>query len=68
MNLKISELAELSGVTVRTLQYYDKIGLLKPQKDPENGYRRYTESDIDRLQEVLLFRELNIPLKPQVPV
>lgn len=63
MNLKISELAELSGVTVRTLQYYDKIGLLKPQKDPENGYRRYTESDIDRLQEVLLFRELNIPLK-----
>lgn len=63
MNLKIKELARLSGVTVRTLQYYDRIGLLTARKDPDNGYRLYSESDIDRLQEILLFRELDIPLK-----
>lgn len=63
MNLKVSELAELSGITVRTLQYYDKIGLLQPKKDPGNGYRIYSEEEIDRLQEVLLFKQLDIPLK-----
>lgn len=63
MKLKVSELAELSGVTVRTLQYYDRIGLLKPKKDPTNGYRIYSEGEIDRLQEILLFRDLEIPLR-----
>ena len=63
MNLKVSELAQLSGLTVRTLQYYDRIGLLKPKKDPVNGYRLYSQAEIDRLQEVLLFKALDIPLK-----
>lgn len=63
MDLKVSELAELSGVTVRTLQYYDRIGLLRAKKDPDNGYRIYTAADVDRLQEILLFREMDLPLK-----
>ncbi len=63
MPLKIGELAELSGVTVRTLQHYDRIGLLTPEKDPTNGYRFYVDGDIDRLQEILLMKALGFPLK-----
>ncbi len=61
--MKIHEVAELSGVTIRTLQYYDKIGLLTPSEVTEAGYRIYHEEDIDRLQQILFFRELEFPLK-----
>lgn len=63
MKLKIGEMAALSGVTVRTLQHYDRIGLLRPEKDPENSYRLYDDGAVDRLQEILLLRALDIPLK-----
>lgn len=63
MKLKIGELAALSGVTVRTLQHYDRIGLLTPEKDPANGYRLYDDRAVDRLQEILLFRGLGMPLQ-----
>lgn len=61
--MKIHEVAELSGVTIRTLQYYDKIGLLTPSEVTEAGYRIYHEEDVDRLQQILFFRELEFPLK-----
>ena len=61
--LKINELARLAGVSVRTLQHYDRIGLLKADKDPANGYRRYTAEHIDRLQEILLFRAMGMELR-----
>lgn len=61
--MKIHEVAELSGVTVRTLQYYDQIGLLVPSEVTEVGYRIYHEEDLDRLQHILFFRELEFPLK-----
>lgn len=61
--MKIHEVAELSGVTVRTLQYYDQIGLLMPSEVTEVGYRIYHEEDLDRLQQILFFRELEFPLK-----
>lgn len=61
--MKIHEVAELSGVTVRTLQYYDQIGLLIPSEVTEVGYRIYHEEDLDRLQQILFFRELEFPLK-----
>lgn len=61
--MKIHEVAKLSGVTVRTLQYYDKIGLLIPSEVTEAGYRIYHEEDVDRLQQILFFRELEFPLK-----
>ena len=52
-----------AGVSIRTLQYYDKIGLLKPARYTESGYRLYDDTGLERLQQILLFRELEFPLK-----
>lgn len=59
----VSEVSRLSGVSVRTLHHYDRIGLLKPSKVAKNGYRYYDDNALLRLQEILLFRELDFPLK-----
>ena len=59
----IHEAARLSGVTVRTLHHYDHIGLLCPQVDPDNGYRIYTKAELEKLQQILFFRELDFPLR-----
>ena len=60
----IGELAKLAGVSVRTLHHYDQIGLLHPgTRDPENDYRRYGREDLLRLQQILFFRELDLPLQ-----
>lgn len=59
----VKEMSQLSGVSVRTLHYYDEIDLLKPSQVAENGYRYYDHQAIERLQEILLFRELEFPLK-----
>lgn len=59
----VKEMSQLSGVSVRTLHYYDEIDLLKPSQVAENGYRYYDHEAIERLQEILLFRELEFPLK-----
>lgn len=61
--MKPKEVAKLTGVTVRTLQYYDRIGLLKPSETAKNGYRIYHPSDLVTLQQILFFRELDFPLK-----
>lgn len=64
MKLQINELAKLAGVSVRTLHYYDEIGLLKPAYvDAQNGYRFYDDTSITRMQEILFYRELAFPLK-----
>ncbi len=64
MKLQIKEFAELTGVSVRTLHYYDEIGLLKPSYvDEQNGYRFYDEGSLERMQEILFYRELDFPLK-----
>lgn len=60
--MKVSEVAKLTGVTVRTLHYYDQIGLLKPSQVTEAGYRLYSEADLEILQQILFFRELDFPL------
>lgn len=52
----VKEMSQLSGVSVRTLHYYDEIDLLKPTVVAENGYRYYDHLAISRLQEVLLYR------------
>ena len=62
MPYTINQLAQLSGVTVRTLHYYDEIGLLKPSSIQKNGYRSYEEKELLRLQQILFFRELDFPL------
>lgn len=60
--MKINEVAKLTGVTVRTLHYYDEIGLLKPSRVSESGYRIYSSGDLETLQQILFFRELDFPL------
>ena len=59
----VNEVSKLTGVSIRTLQYYDKIGLLKPAEYTESGYRLYDDAALERLQQILLFRELEFPLK-----
>ena len=62
--MHIKEFANLTGVSVRTLHYYDEIGLLKPSAvDEQNGYRFYDERCLERMQEILFYRELDFPLK-----
>lgn len=64
MHLTVSEAAKLSGVSVRTLHYYDQIGLLKPDAvDQQNGYRYYGETALKQLQQILFYRELDFSLK-----
>lgn len=58
----VKEVATLTGISVRTLHYYDQIGLLSPGTT-ENGYRVYTEKDLEKLQQILFFRALEFPLK-----
>ena len=63
MRMLIKEFAEYTGVSVRTLHYYDEIGLLKPASvDVTTGYRYYDESSLLRMQEILLYRELDFSL------
>lgn len=59
----INELAKLSGVSKRALRYYDEIGLLTPSDTRDNGYRQYSVTDIDRLQQILFYRELDFKLE-----
>ncbi|WP_174852537.1 MerR family transcriptional regulator [Streptococcus suis] len=59
----VKQVSQLTGLTVRTLHHYDQIDLLKPAFVAENGYRYYNQENLARLQEILLFRELEFPLK-----
>ena len=62
--MQIKEFAQQIGVSVRTLHYYDEIGLLKPSEvDVQNGYRFYDERSLERMQEILFYRELDFSLK-----
>lgn len=63
MEYNCQMLAKLSGVTTRTLRYYDQIGLLKPARLRENGYRVYGPPQLDRLQQILFYRELGMELE-----
>ena len=58
----VKQLADLAGVSVRTLHYYDEIGLLEPSYVGENGYRYYEDAELFRLQQILLYRELDLSL------
>ena len=62
MSLTDGELAKLTGITVRALHHYDELRLVVPSERTEAGYRKYTDEDVLRLQEVLVFRELGLPL------
>lgn len=62
MEYTIQELAKLSGVSTRTLRYYDEIDLLKPARTNEAGYRFYAQEEVDMLQQILFYRALDIKL------
>ncbi|WP_046175592.1 MerR family transcriptional regulator [Domibacillus indicus] len=63
MEYTINKLAQLSGVTARTLRYYDQIGLLKPARINSSGYRIYGPKEVDSLQHILFYRELEVSLE-----
>jgi DNA-binding transcriptional MerR regulator len=63
MSYPVGTVARLTGVTVRTLHHYDEIGLLPPGDRSPAGYRRYSEADLERLQQILAYRELGFPLE-----
>jgi len=60
MNAK--EVSKMTGVSVRTLHHYDTMSILSPCRNPQNGYREYSNGDLDKLQQILLFRECGFPL------
>ena len=61
--MTVHEVSKLTGVSIRTLQYYDKIGLLHPAAYTDAGYRLYDDTALEALQQILLFRELEFPLR-----
>ncbi len=61
--MTVNEVSKRTGVSIRTLQYYDRIGLLPAAAYTESGYRLYDAGSLERLQQILLFRELEFPLK-----
>lgn len=63
MEYTVKEFADLAGVSGRTLRYYDQIGILKPARINESGYRIYGSEEVDLLQQILFFRELGVELK-----
>lgn len=62
MEYTIKQIADIANISTRTLHYYDQIALLKPAKISDAGYRLYSEKEIDRLQQILLYRSLGIKL------
>lgn len=61
--MTVNDVSKLTGVSIRTLQYYDTIGLLPPTKYTDAGYRLYDDTAMERLQQILFFKELEFPLK-----
>lgn len=62
MAYTVKAVADLAGISIRTLHHYDEIGLLRPAQVSTSGYRLYSEGDLERLQQVLFFRELGLSL------
>ncbi|MBU8772949.1 MerR family transcriptional regulator [Cytobacillus oceanisediminis] len=62
MEYTVQKLAQMAGVSSRTLRYYDEIGILKPARTNSSGYRIYGQQEVDRLQQILFYRELGITL------
>ena len=62
MEYTIKKLAELAGITTRTLRYYDEIDILKPARINSSGYRIYGKYEVDKLQQIMFYRELGVEL------
>jgi len=62
MEYTVQKLGKLAGISTRTIRYYDEIGILKPARINSSGYRIYGQSELDRLQQILFYRELGVSL------
>ena len=63
MEYTVQKLGKMAGVSTRTLRYYDEIGILKPARINSSGYRIYGQAEVDRLQQILFYRELGVSLE-----
>ena len=63
MDYTVQKLGKMAGISTRTLRYYDEIGILKPARINSSGYRIYSQSQVDRLQQILFYRELGVSLE-----
>ena len=63
MEYTVQKLAQMAGVSTRTLRYYDEIDILKPARINSSGYRIYGQAEVDRLQQILFYRELGVSLE-----
>ena len=68
MRLSIGETSKLTGISVRTLHYYDEINLLKPSEVTESGYRYYDDNALEKLQQILFYRELDFPYDSEINI
>ena len=59
----VKEVSQLAGISIRTLRYYDEMGLLKPTQVSEAGYRLYDDTALEQLQEIMFFKEMALPLE-----
>lgn len=63
MEYTVQKLGQMAGISTRTLRYYDQVGLLKPARINSSGYRIYGQAEVDRLQQILFYRELGVSLE-----
>lgn len=63
MEYTVNKLAQISGISTRALRYYDTLGLLRPARVRSNGYRIYGQNEVDKLQQILFYREMGVPLE-----
>lgn len=63
MGYTVQKLGKLAGISTRTLRYYDEIGILKPERINSSGYRIYGQKEVERLQQILFYRELDVNLE-----
>lgn len=61
--MRIGEVAEHTGLSISNIRFYEKKGLLKPVRDPQSSYREYTEDDVCRLKQILLYRKMDLPIE-----
>ncbi len=61
--MRISEVAQITGLSVSNIRFYEKKGLLEPERKEENRYRNYNSKDLERLKLIMLYRKMDIPLE-----
>ena len=61
--MRIGEIAELTGLSISNIRFYEKKGLMEPAREAENKYREYTEADLQRLKEIMLYRKMNLSIE-----